>query len=81
MNIRETLLVLGLALALPVTAQAGGPVIVEDDTEVVAESPRSGWLLPVLLLVTVAVIASADGDDDAPASEGPQPCVKTVGGC
>lgn len=80
MNIRETLLVLGLALALPITAQAGGPVIVEDDTEVVAEAPRSGWILPVLLLVTIAVIASSD-DDDTPAGEGPQPCTKTVGGC
>lgn len=48
-------------------AHAGGPVIIEEEgqPEVIAESPRSGWILPVVVgLVLVCAIACGGGDDD-----------------
>jgi hypothetical protein len=49
-------------LALTSAAYAGGPVIVEDTT-VEAESPRSGWIVPVLVGVII-LCAIACGNDD-----------------
>lgn len=61
---------LALSLALSSTAAfAGGPVIVEEEgqPEVVAETPRSGWIVPVILgLVVVCAVACGNDDDTAP---------------
>jgi hypothetical protein len=47
------------------TAFAGGPVvIVEDPVPVVAEKPRSGVLLPLLLVGIVLCVALCGGDDE-----------------
>jgi hypothetical protein len=45
------------------TAYAGGPVVIVDEPEVVAEKPRSGALLP-LLLVGIVLCVALCGDDD-----------------
>jgi hypothetical protein len=58
--------VLALSLALSSTAAfAGGPVIVveEGQPEVVAETPRSGWIVPVII-GGIILCAIACGDDD-----------------
>lgn len=61
--------VLALSLAFGATASfAGGPMVIEEEgqPEVVAESPRSGWIVPVIVgLITICAIAC--GDDDEPA--------------
>ena len=46
-------------------AMAGGPVVVveEGQPEVVAESPRSGWIVPVVVGLVV-LCAIACGNDD-----------------
>lgn len=50
------------------TAFAGGPVVVEEEgqPEVVAESPRSGWIVPVVVGL-VLICAVACGNDDTQA--------------
>lgn len=59
---------LALTLALTSTAvMAGGPVVVaeEGQPEVVAESPRSGWIVPVVVgLVVICAIACGDDDEE-----------------
>jgi hypothetical protein len=61
---------LALTLALTSTAAlAGGPVVVVEEAqpEVVAETPRSGWIVPVILgLVVVCAVACGNDDDTAP---------------
>jgi hypothetical protein len=58
-----------LVAALAAPAFAGGPVIIED-TEVVAERPASGFLLPLLAVVAIGLlVASGDDEPEAP------PCV------
>ncbi|WP_103256124.1 hypothetical protein [Tabrizicola aquatica] len=53
-----------LLCALAATpALAGGPVVIEDETEVVAERPGNSILVPLLILLAVGVIASSGGDD------------------
>ena len=57
-----------LALTMTSTAAlAGGPVVVaeEGQPEVVAESPRSGWIVPVII-GAVILCAIACGNDDQP---------------
>jgi hypothetical protein len=57
-----------LIAALAAPAMAGGPVVVEDETEVVAEKPASslgGFLIPLLAVAVIAVALSGD-DDPAP---------------
>lgn len=51
-------------------AFAGGPVIVEDDVEVVEAKPASsiGMLIPLLLLAVVVAVAANGGDEEASAS-------------
>jgi predicted anti-sigma-YlaC factor YlaD len=49
-------------LALTSVAHAGGPVIVEDTT-VEAETPRSGWIVPVIV-GAIILCAIACGNDD-----------------
>lgn len=59
--------VLALSLALSSTAAfAGGPVVVVEEAqpEVVAESPRSGWIVPVVVgLIVVCAIACGNDDE------------------
>ena len=61
--------VLAFSLALSsTTAFAGGPVVVEEEgqPEVVADSPRSGWIVPVIVgLVVICAIACGNDDDPA----------------
>lgn len=61
---------LALSLALSSTAAfAGGPVVVveEGQPEVVAESPRSGWIVPVVVgLVVLCAIACGNDDETLP---------------
>ena len=64
---------LAAALVLSLSANAafaGGPVIVEEEAqpEVIAESPRSGWIVPVVVGLVVLCAIACGGDDDA--SEG-----------
>jgi hypothetical protein len=57
---------LSIALALGSTAAfAGGPVIVEDgQPDVVAETPRSGWIVPVVVgLIVICAIACGNDDE------------------
>ena len=60
--------ILATSLALTSTAAlAGGPVIVEEEgkPEVVAETPRSGWIVPVVVgLVLVCALACGNDDDE-----------------
>ncbi len=83
---RRTLRAATIGTALLCTqAQAGGPVVIEDDTDIVQpDQRRNGWLLPLLIIGAAVLIASSDGDA-APTpgpGPGPQPCVKTGdGGC
>lgn len=53
---------LACTLALTSAAYAGGPVIVEDTT-VEATTPRSGWIVPVIVGVII-LCAIACGNDD-----------------
>ncbi len=61
--------VLALSLALSATtAFAGGPVVVEEEPVVEAASPRSGWIVPVVVgLIVICAIACGNDDDTAPA--------------
>ena len=54
-----------LALALTTSAAfAGGPVVVEEEPVVEAASPRSGWIVPVIVgLVVLCAIACGNDDD------------------
>ena len=60
---------LSATLALSSTAaMAGGPVVIEEEgqPEVVAESPRSGWIVPLVVgLVVLCAIACGNDEDDA----------------
>jgi hypothetical protein len=49
-----------LALAMATTAaHAGGPVVVAEEPVVEAASPRSGWIVPVVVgLIIIAAIAN-----------------------
>lgn len=66
-------LVLSALLAAAMTAgssaNAGGPVIIEEgNNEVIAEAPRSGFAVPLILgiLVLAVVAGSGDGDEEPP---------------
>lgn len=54
-----------LICALAAPALAGGPVLVEEEAEVVAERPASkgGAIVPLLLLLAVAVAVANSGGD------------------
>ena len=58
-----------LIAALAAPAMAGGPVVVEEEMEVVAEKPASslgGVLLPLLAIAVIAVALSGNDDEPAP---------------
>lgn len=57
------------------TAYAGGPVIVEEETEVVAEQPATSvGVLPLVLIVVGICVLFCGSDDDPP----PPPLVPPV---
>jgi hypothetical protein len=56
--------VLVTGLLISAVAQAGGPVVIVDEPEVVAEKPRSGALLPLLLVGIVLCVALCGDDED-----------------
>jgi hypothetical protein len=59
--------ILAVTLAVSAsTAFAGGPVIVVEEPEVVADTPASGAVLPLLLVGIALCIALCGGDDDEP---------------
>lgn len=62
-----------LALAMTAsTAFAGGPVVVEEEPMVEAASPRSGWIVPVVVgLVLICAIACGNDNDPAPTPPAP----------
>lgn len=68
--------VLAFSIAMSSTAVfAGGPMVIEEEgqPEVVAESPRSGWIVPVIV-GAIVLCAIACGNDDETTT------VTTVGG-
>jgi hypothetical protein len=47
------------------TAFAGGPIVIEDEPEVMAEKPASSvGILPLLLIPIILCVALCGGDDD-----------------
>ena len=66
-----------LALAMTTSAAyAGGPVVIEEEAapEVVAESPRSGWIVPVVVgLVLICALACGSDDDSTATATGASP--------
>jgi hypothetical protein len=62
-----------LALTLAVTsttAFAGGPVVVEEEPMVEAASPRSGWIVPVIVGAIILCAIACGSDDDAATGTG-----------
>lgn len=59
-------LIVSAMLAGSTTAYAGGPVVIEEEgqPEVVAESPRSGWIVPVIVGVVLLCAIACGGDDE-----------------
>lgn len=56
--------VLAALLAVTPAAFAGGPVVVEEAPTVEATSPRSGWIVPVVV-GAILICAIACGSDEA----------------
>lgn len=65
--------ILALTLAFGSAVSAGGPVVIEEEgqPEVIAESPRSGWIVPVII-GTIILCAIACGKNDSTTSTQPQ---------
>jgi hypothetical protein len=59
-------LVVGSFVFSSATAFAGGPVVVEEEgqPEVVADTPRSGWIVPVIVGAIILCAIACGGDDD-----------------
>jgi hypothetical protein len=56
---------LAATLAMSSLAYAGGPVVIADEPEVVAQEPASSvGILPLLLVGIVLCVALCGGDDD-----------------
>ena len=66
--------VMAASIALGATASfAGGPVVIEEEgqPEVVAETPRSGWIVPVVVgLVLICALACGNDDEPTPTNGG-----------
>ena len=59
-----------LALAMMSSAAfAGGPVVVEEEPVVEAASPRSGWIVPVVVGLVVLCAIACGNDDEEPVTE------------
>ena len=71
-NVVPSLLTLSLALG-STAAFSGGPVVIEEEgqSEVVAESPRSGWIVPVVVGLVVLCAIACGNDDDATTTDAP----------
>ncbi len=66
-NILATALAASMALSAS-TAFAGGPIVIEEEMEVVAEKPASSiGILPLLLIPIILCVALCGNDDDEPA--------------
>ena len=65
-NIMKKLIASVMALTLGTSAaMAGGPVVIEDEVEVVAEKPASSiGILPLLLIPIILCVALCGSDDD-----------------
>lgn len=58
--------VLALTIALTAsTSFAGGPVVVAEEPAVEAASPRSGWIVPVIVGLVLVCAIACGGDDEA----------------
>jgi hypothetical protein len=72
-KVASTVLAISLALGAS-TAFAGGPIVIEEEgqPEVVAESPRSGWIVPVVVgaIILCAIACGNDDETPPPASTG-----------
>ena len=57
--------VLAASVVLGSTAAfAGGPVVIEEEPSVEAASPRSGWIVPVVVgLIVICAIACGNDDE------------------
>lgn len=65
---------LAAMLVAPSTAAfAGGPVVIEEEgqPEVVAEAPRSGWIVPVVVGLVLLCALACGSDDDGGAGTTP----------
>lgn len=61
----KTSLTATLIASLAAPVMAGGPVIIEDDVEVVAEKPASSvGLLPILLVVALGVAVLTQDEEE-----------------
>ncbi|HEY6918789.1 MAG TPA: hypothetical protein VI412_05975 [Tabrizicola sp.] len=58
--------VLAASIAFGAAAHAGGPVVVAEEPEVTAASPRSGWIVPVVVGVVLLCAIACGNDDEAP---------------
>ena len=58
-------LTMAVAMATSTTVHAGGPVLIEEEAEVVAQKPASSvGVLPLLLIPILLCVAFCGGDDD-----------------
>jgi len=65
METMKTTLTATLIAALASPVMAGGPVIVEEEIEIVAERPASSvGVLPILIAIAIGVAVFSSGDDD-----------------
>ena len=64
-KIASSLLAMSMALT-STSAFAGGPVVIEEEgqPEVVAESPRSGWIVPVIVGLILGCAVACGNDDE-----------------
>lgn len=60
------ILAASLALSVSTAAFAGGPIIIDDETEVVVTKPGSSVGILPIILVTVALCAALCGGKDDP---------------
>jgi hypothetical protein len=69
----SSVLAFSIALSAATASYAGGPIVIEEEgqPEVVADSPRSGWIVPVIVgLVLICALACGSDDDETPPTDG-----------
>jgi len=63
--------VAALMTAFASSAYAGGPVVIDDDVEVIVEQPASSvGILPLLLIPIILCVALCGKDDDTLETDG-----------
>ena len=67
---KKLALILALTTAIP--AQAGGPVVIEDEYDVTEPAPRNEWVLPVVIGAVILCAIACGGSDDAPVVQPPK---------